>query len=297
MGVPFGYQVYDVFFSSDKLRQQFNDEGRALFKQFEELGLKVLLFYSKFDKTELVRIYHPNRALDIEEVKPVNNFYGGHCAGSLSFGFADEISYPDSEKWELIYQSSPSVVSEAEQIVQGVPSEPDRKPSQSEIDFAVAAAELNEAFPDTGEQITKMQVDAAVRNANRVENLRASGKYRILSVDTYDYSDGELVYDFESEEDALIFIWLSDQLEKLSFQIRKFEKRGKADEWYARIKEFRNHMKGLQNGTIHAAEIEHGISVQKLRKRLKRFERVHVGTGEIKYLYDPEGNWIGTYQI
>lgn len=83
-------------------------------------------------------------------------------------------------------------------------SKESKEDRQVEINLALGAAELNERFRHTGEQIGQEQFDAAVRNAQRVTQLRKNddGKFRVIGLDKYDSEDW-LEGEFDSAEEAI----------------------------------------------------------------------------------------------
>jgi len=50
MAMPYGYQLYGLYLSYERVYNEYNQKGSELFVQFEELGLTVQMFYSKNPK-------------------------------------------------------------------------------------------------------------------------------------------------------------------------------------------------------------------------------------------------------
>lgn len=150
------------------------------------------------------------------------------------------------------------------------------KVSKQEINLAVLAAGMN------GE-ITQEQFDARVDKIKHIAKLRKSGKYRILSVDEDDYSDGELIYDFNAEEDALLFVLLSREINQAAQQ-STLEK----------MRMPREKQDKLLGGEISAQSLDPENTIEKLRLNLTAWKPI---TSEVMFLYNPDGDYIGEYPI
>jgi len=152
-------------------------------------------------------------------------------------------------------------------------------------DQAVSAAEINEAAKIMGsdDRITQEQFAGRVKKIKKVAEFRKSGKFRILSVDTDDYASGELIYDFDREEDALMCVLL-DRKENQALQNKDVKSMKEA----SKIKE------GLISGKTSAQVLEPGLTTQKLRERLSGWANI---TSEVAFLYNPKGDLIGEFPI
>lgn len=161
----------------------------------------------------------------------------------------------------------------------------ERKASKEEISLAITAAELNEQAKQAGssERITQEQFNARVKKIKHIEKLRKSGKYRILSVDAEDYSDGELVYDFSGEAEALLFIVLDREENRAAQKGDSFLMR--------RIMKMKN---DLLDSKITALALNSANTAENLRQRAVVENPI---TSEVMFLYNPKGKNLGSFPI
>lgn len=282
MSVPFGYQVYGLYVSREKVEER-AEIVHKLAAQLAGMGLHVEKFRSKSGETIRFRVFHPKRAIDYDEAETIDDLYSLCGGGTLGFGFLGQVAPPDSEEWVKEYEFIDVVGVEIDGIISAMPDKPDGVPSQAELIAATLAADLNEKFIYTGEQINKMQVDAMVRNIERIQRMKKSGKFRIVSVDTWDYA--EIVKDFNTEEDALLYICL---------MIARFPTL--ASDMAGRMRRAMEELqKGKRDEELISEIIPNEVNTNKLRKHLE--ENPVRPEFKVIYLYDPEGNFIGRWAV
>ncbi len=152
------------------------------------------------------------------------------------------------------------------------------------VDQAVLAAELSGMSGKVGgDRITQEQFDARSEKIKEVMEFRKSGRFRILSVDTYDYADGELVYDFDAKEDALMYVSFA---RKQNQAVRRNDLKS--------MREASRKAIALSDGEMTARALEPGITVDKLLERLGDWTNI---TSEVMFLYNPQGDLIGEFAI
>jgi len=290
MSAPFGYQVYGLYVSQGNVEEN-TEQAQKLVRELASMGLRIEKFQSKSRETVYFRIYHPARALDYDEVQVVDDLYRLCGGGTLGCGFLSQVAPPDPKQWTAAEEKSEySVVADADSVRSAIPDEPDKVPSQAELTAATLAAELNAQFAHTGERINQMQVDAMVRNIERVQRLTKSGKFRVLDVDTWDHE--ESIHDYATEEDALIAILLDRAMQTLALsgpETSESISRGRIYDAYRKLEG------GIRDGEIVGKFVGNDLTLVPLLAKLTASYEAR--SSSISYLYDPEGNFIGEWAI
>lgn len=71
------------------------------------------------------------------------------------------------------------------------------------IEIAVAAAEINEAFAWTGDQVTEEMVQHTIALSERLDEMTQGGFFTVIGCDTWDPGDPMLDGEFDTLEKAL----------------------------------------------------------------------------------------------
>ena len=169
--------------------------------------------------------------------------------------------------------------------------------------------------------ITQMQFDYAVREGERIEKLRKSGKYRIVSVDIWEGVGSDMVLgEFDSQEEALAHAYWMTYWERESDRVHSQDS---ADAAYGilgieppsaeHVRELEEYIKKegwtsnpmtpeqLYISTALAQRIlgEEPPSpafVENLEKEIERIKATPNITSSKIYIYDPEGNLIDEHK-
>jgi hypothetical protein len=154
----------------------------------------------------------------------------------------------------------------------------------AQIYLAIEAAELNSQLAYTGDSITQEQFDIAVREAERIWKRRKSGKYRVMSVDSWEFGSDIIRGNFDSEEEATIFAYWEAHRERDFWEWAKRESHsrsaGKTLTQYKRLERY-----------------PPSDFVQNIEQEKRRIQESPSHTSEVLYVYDPEGNLVDKIKV
>ena len=120
------------------------------------------------------------------------------------------INLPPENPWKMLYMTArsealqpldPNIKGEIEEVLA---PHIDKDVPRQQIELALAAAELNQKFAWTGEQITNEQVQYAIARANEVRKIVTGGFYSVVGRDSWDSSEPPMLNgEFDTLEEAM----------------------------------------------------------------------------------------------